>query len=215
MPELNLPAPALVVGRDHYASRAKAWTSIRSAQVAATTTATKLRTLLAAEENAYTSSPAEAKPAPNGAAQAFSGVIELTPYTKLKGTSITLTATVSAAPVEITDNGSGVLAGTNVTGVIDYDTGAWSVTWSTGAPDDATTMTVDYTEFYNFGVNDIMGLWLYPESDIRATFDGVTNPTADFGILIAEAIFLTGQPGLIGNMIVYGDSVNISLEIMV
>ena len=215
MPELNLPAPNLVIGRDHYAGRAKAWTSIRSAQVGATTTATLLRTLLTGVENAYTDEAVDLDQNPNGVIQTFSGTIVLIDYTKVKGSSVTITATVSSGGVDITDNGAGVLSGANVTGTIDYTTGEWTVTWSTGAPDDESVMVVDYTESYNFAVNDIMGLWLYPESDIRATFDGVTPPTADFGQLISESIFLTGQPGLIGNMIVYGDAVNISLEIMV
>lgn len=214
MPELNLPPQHLVVGRDHYADRAKAWTSVRSAVITATTTATNIRTLLQAEENAYTDAAVAPTPLPDGAAVSFKGEIALTDHTEIEDGSVTLTATVGSAPVNITDSG-GVLSGTNVTGTIDYETGAWVVTWSTGAPDDASVMVVDYTEFFNFAVGDIKGLWFYPEAGVRATFDGVTEPTAGTGILISEAIFLTGQSGLIGNMMIYGGAVAVNVEVMV
>lgn len=58
--------------------------------------------------------------------------------------SVTIDATVGAAPVSMTDDGDGNLSGTAGTGTINYYTGAISLTFST-APDNATNVTIDYT----------------------------------------------------------------------
>ena len=78
---------------------------------------------------------------PDGALKIFSGTLA---HGAIQNSSITFTATIAAAPVTATDNGSGVLAGTGVTGTINYTTGAWALTYVT-APDNTTNITVNYT----------------------------------------------------------------------
>ena len=58
--------------------------------------------------------------------------------------TVTVSATIAAATVTATDDGHGKITGTGVTGTIDYDTGAVSVTYTT-APDDAEDVEVDYS----------------------------------------------------------------------
>jgi len=219
MPELSLPAPSLVVGRDHYMSRAKAWTSILSAQLTVTVQAATLRSLLESVTVSLTDQATGCYPVPNSSVKSFSGTIVLPKaYTQiLDDTSVTFTATVGTNPVSITDDGDGALTGTNVTGTIDYATGAWTLVWSTGAPDTGSTITVDYTYYYVFGAEDIQGVWLYPAGDLRATFDGVTAPTAGTGIVLKgeEGLFLAAQPGLIGQMqLIAGGSVLLDVEVL-
>ena len=45
--------------------------------------------------------------------------------------TVTVSATIGAATVTATDDGHGTLSGTGVSGTIDYDTGAISVTYTT------------------------------------------------------------------------------------
>lgn len=58
--------------------------------------------------------------------------------------TITATATIGAAAVNATDDGHGKLSGTGVSGTIDYETGAVSLTYTT-APDDPSNVVVDYS----------------------------------------------------------------------
>lgn len=64
--------------------------------------------------------------------------------------SIDITATIGAAPFQITDDGLGVLAGTGPTGAIagtiDYATGEWTIDFDAGdPPDDTTDLVADYS----------------------------------------------------------------------
>ncbi len=67
--------------------------------------------------------------------------------------SITITATVSGVPVEITDTlagtgyPDGILAdsGATVAGTIDYESGEWALTFATTGPDTGTPITVIYS----------------------------------------------------------------------
>lgn len=83
---------------------------------------------------------------PDGIIQAFTSSTtgSLPEFRAIWPNSVSIEATVSSAPVTITDDGSGNLAGTNVTGTINYTTGVWALTWSSGAPDNATDIIADY-----------------------------------------------------------------------
>jgi len=78
----------------------------------------------------------------NGTKKIFTGTITLTSR-YIKPSSLTITSTISASPVTITDDGNGVLAGTGVTGTINYGTGAYALTFTT-APDNSTNITAVY-----------------------------------------------------------------------
>ena len=80
---------------------------------------------------------------PDGSIKSFAGTITLTSRYIKPGTFVG-TATISAAPVSITDNGSGVLTGTGVTGTLNYGTGAWTLVFTT-APDNTTDITGVYS----------------------------------------------------------------------
>lgn len=82
-----------------------------------------------------------ASSAPNGLLKNFSGTLA---HPALQNSSITFTVTVSGSPVSVTDNGSGVLSGTGITGTIDYYLGTWALVCTT-APTNATNITVNYT----------------------------------------------------------------------
>lgn len=225
MPELSLPALNLVVGRDHYMSTTKAWVSILSAQLTVTSQAASLLTLLEGVTTDLTDQATGCTPAPNGSIKSFSGTIVIP--TAAKGTnhiaedsSVEFTATVGTNPVAITDDGDGALTGTNVTGTINYATGAWTLVWGGGGngPDNSSTIVVDYTYYCVFGATDIQGLWLYPAADIRATYDGVTAPTASTGILLkeGESIFLSAQPALISKMqVITSTTALLDIEVLV
>lgn len=208
-------------GPSYYGAREnKAWESHISAQITVGATAASLKDLVEAVDLSpvYTDEDANPTVSPDGSTQVFSGTISKDAYTQLKPSSITITATVSSSGVDITDDGSGGLSGTNVTGTIDYETGEWSVEWSSGAPDDASSIVVDYTLQW-FYPSDFTptGLWLSPADTIYVTLSGKTNPTSSSGMEVTptKPIFLAGQPTLIENMIlVAGADVLVDVEIM-
>jgi len=69
--------------------------------------------------------------------------------------SITVAYTIGASGFTATDNGSGIIAGTNITsGTINYTTGAWSLVFS-AAPDISTDITINYT--YQSSINFAFG----------------------------------------------------------
>lgn len=73
----------------------------------------------------------------DGSTTTFSGTLSNTPVVRQ-------TLTITAGSVTATDDGSGSLSGTGVSsGSINYDTGAWSITYDT-APADGTSITADY-----------------------------------------------------------------------
>jgi len=81
---------------------------------------------------------------------AYGNLIAGVPFSKtpIEPGSIKITATVTDAPVEITDtddfDGTGSLAGTDVTGNIDYGTGEWDLAFATTGPDLDTPITASY-----------------------------------------------------------------------
>lgn len=79
---------------------------------------------------------------PDGSDITFTGTITLTSR-YIKPGSLVLTSTISASPVTITDNGSGVLSGSGITGTINYGTGAYALTFTT-PPDNSTDITGVY-----------------------------------------------------------------------
>lgn len=60
------------------------------------------------------------------------------------GGTVVFTVTIGAVPVDVADNGEGVLGGTGVEGFIDYVTGEWQLLFDPTPPDDASSIVVDY-----------------------------------------------------------------------
>jgi phage tail-like protein len=81
---------------------------------------------------------------PDGIETAFYGKVQHAP---LFASTLVGTAVVDTATVAITDDGVGGLSGTGVTGTIDYETGAWTLSFSS-APDNHTNIVFNYT--YDF-----------------------------------------------------------------
>ena len=195
----------LVVGRDHYAARPeKFWISCVSATVTVVDSAAKsLETLV--EEVVKQDVTDEVVVAGDGTTLEFSGTIAILDEVndevieKITPSSITFTATIGAAGVDITDDGEGALAGTGVTGTIDYDTGDYTLVFTT-APDDETDVVVDYTTSWLYPSN-VSGVWLTVADDINATFSGLQDPTATSGITLTTTtpLFLLAQPHLVSN----------------
>jgi len=202
----------------HYGARPNAaWVSVISAQLTVLSASAKsLTELLELEETAVTD---EVAAAADGSTLTFSGTLDPHPTTPrtvgIKTSSITFTATVSAGSVDITDDGSGALSGTNCTGTIDYDTGAWTLVFTGTAPDNSTNIVVDYTWFFVLP-STAQGIWMYPAGDIRATFSANGTPTSSTGILISEAIFLAGQRNLmLGASFIAASDTALDVEIFV
>lgn len=84
---------------------------------------------------------AESLGSPDGIETSFTGT--LSGKTTVPG-SVEVTATVGASEVIISDDGKGNLSADGVTGTVDYDSGDFSLTFTT-APDDASNLTADYT----------------------------------------------------------------------
>lgn len=82
-----------------------------------------------------------ASSAPNGTLKIFSGTLA---HGSIQNSSVTFTAVIASTPVTATDNGSGTVTGTGVTGTINYTSGLWTLTYTT-APDNATNITASYT----------------------------------------------------------------------
>ena len=146
----------------------------------------------------------------------FSGTLAAHSYFFVEDNdSVTFTATVSAGGVDITDvTTPGILAGTNVTGTIDYITGEWTLVFTVTAPDVSTNIVADYTWFYTLPPT-VNGLWMYPESEVRATFSVDNTPTAATGIPLTDPIFLAGQPNLIAAaQFIAAAPVDLSVEVM-
>ncbi len=72
----------------------------------------------------------------------FSGTLQNTPVDPC---TVTFSATVGGATKTASDNGSGSITGDsgNITGTIDYSTGAWTLEYQT-PPDSGTNITADY-----------------------------------------------------------------------
>jgi hypothetical protein len=75
-----------------------------------------------------------------GTAVVFSGALA---NDDIQPGSVTITATVSASPVTITDDGAGILRGAGG-GIIDYETGTYSLIFAT-APDNESSITAGYS----------------------------------------------------------------------
>jgi len=133
---------------------------------------------------------------PDGVILVFSGTLA---QKVVKPTTCAFTATVSTTPVAITDDGLGVLSGTAVTGTINYYTGAWTLTFTGTAPDNASTITGNYSYApvgpyqvtnYDTSVAVATSITKYrgqlPETNItpgsvtfKVKFDGVTENYVD------------------------------------
>ncbi|MBV6340175.1 hypothetical protein [Candidatus Magnetobacterium casense] len=95
---------------------------------------------LTTQNNSYTG---EVTGTGNGSTTVFSATLTHVPVEK---SSITVHHTRGTVPYTATANDSGVITGTNIaSGSINYESGAINITF-TLAPDNATNITVDYTE---------------------------------------------------------------------
>lgn len=109
------------------------------------------------------------------------------------------TLTILAGGVTATDDGSGVLTGTDVdSGSIDYDTGAWSITYD-APPGDGTPITANYS----YGKWSFTGTLADPAVDplsltFSATVGSSTKTASDNG-----SGSVTGDSGNITGSIVY------------
>lgn len=200
----------------HYGARPDAaWNSLISDTLVVTTTAQTLEELLNAKDHDVVDEVVDSTP--DGVLMAFSGTLAPHPYFFVEDNdTVEFTATVGTAPIAITDAATpGILAGTNVTGTIDYITGEWTLLFTVTAPDDASDIVADYTWFYTLPPT-VNGLWMYPESEVRATFSTNNTPTVATGIPLTEPILLAGQPNLIAaaQFIAAGDT-DLSVEVMV
>jgi len=191
-----------------------AWNSLISDTLVVTTTAQTLEELLNASDHDVVDEVVDSTP--DGVLMAFSGTLAPHPYFFVEDNdTVEFTATVGTAPIAITDvTTPGILAGTNVTGTIDYTTGEWTLVFTVTAPDDASDIVADYTWFYTLPPT-VNGLWMYPESEVRATFSANNTPTTATGIPLTEPIFLAGQPNLIAAaQFIAGASVDLSVEVL-
>lgn len=209
--------PIDVVASHYGATPNAAWTSVISVQTTVPAAVKTLAELLAAEDTDVVD---EVVAAADGATMEFSGTLAPHDHMNIEdGDSVTFTATVSAGGVDITDVATpGILAGTNCTGTIDYLTGEWTLVFTVTAPDDATNIVVDYTWFYVIDPTTLaQGLWLSPgtATEIFATYSADGVPSATEGILLAETIFLSGQPDLITNAKFFGASTLMDVEVLV
>ena len=76
----------------------------------------------------------------DGSTTSFSGTLVHHP---VKASTVAIHYTISSTAYTATDDGNGNISGTECTGTINYDTGAWSLTFNI-APDDTTDITADY-----------------------------------------------------------------------
>jgi len=89
---------------------------------------------------------------PDGVETSFSGTIEFTPAV---ASTFTGDAFVAGWPVtDIVDDGAGNLSGTDITGTIDYDTGAWTLEFVT-PPSDGSVIRFNYSYDWTDLVEDI------------------------------------------------------------
>ena len=79
----------------------------------------------------------------DGSTTSFSGTITNTP---IKPGTISVGYTIGGTAYTATDDGNGNISGTDCSGTINYDTGAWTLTFTT-APDNATNITAGYTYY--------------------------------------------------------------------
>jgi phage tail-like protein len=84
------------------------------------------------------------------------------------------TAVVNYTEVTITDDGVGGLSGTGITGTINYDTGDWTLSFST-APDEHSNFLFDYT--YDFGA-------LAEEVGYHKAFYRMVDELSEAGVLL-------------------------------
>jgi archaellum component FlaC len=138
----------------------------------------------------------------DGSAKNFAGTLKNPPITP---NTVTITATVGGNPVTITDDGNGGLSGTGVTGTINYDTGAWVLTFAT-APDDHTNIIAEY-ETEGFTLDHVAGIIYFaaaPATGVSITAGytyytatpTVSTSTNDVGYFVATFnVPLTETPG--------------------
>ena len=139
--------------------------------------------------------------APNGTLKAFSGTLS---NTLIVPGSVTFTVTVSAAAVTITDNGQGVLSGTNVAGTLNYQTGAWTLV-TVAALDNSSSILAVYRYFFltptqvTAGSTTITGAALTTKYIGKTAYGNIIPGTVTLSILFSTSAHLITDDGL-GNL---------------
>jgi len=128
----------------------------------------------------------------DGTTTSFSGNLA---NNALHSSSLTVHYTIGGTGYDATDDGNGNISGTDCTGTIDYDTGAYTLDFST-APDNGTDITADYTsdgrleitngtilqcDKLHVGSNDGSAYGLGAELVVRDTSQIVFNDVSDCG----------------------------------
>lgn len=185
--------------------------SVISTEITVLTAAKTLDELLINEETAVVDE--DTGVAPDGVTWWFAGVISPHPEMQIKPTTVEFTS----ATLTVNDDGNGNLSAAGVTGTIDYDTGAWTISCD-AAPPVGANWVVDYTWRFRLPAK-VNGLWLTPAGDVRATFAPGDSPTSSTGTLIAaNELFdlLLGQPTMIKDAkFIAAASTVVSIDVLV
>lgn len=195
-------------------SPVQVWNSIISAQVSVPAAVKTLAELLFAVETTETDEVIEESLTD---VLEYSGTLAPHAHMNILAGSCDITFQRSAAPVVLLDQGDGTLVVGADVGTINYLTGAWTITLDS-TPDNADDITATYDWGYVVAPTSTpYALWLSPGvvTEIYATYSADGTPSATEGILLAEAIFLHGQPNLIANAKFFGATTLMDVEVLV
>lgn len=196
------------------------YTSIISTQVTVPVAVTTLAELLAAVE---TSVVAEPLATADVTVLTYSGTVAPHPAMNIVVDTFDVSVTLTTDGAQtVVDDGAGALLYDNdpifVTGTIDYETGEWTLVVEGDTLVDSSAITVSYDWFLAVPTaTPAQGLWMSPAvaTEIYATYSEDGEPAADAGILLAEPVFLAGQPNLIANAKFFGNDTLMDIEVMV
>lgn len=194
------------------------FTSLISATLTVPASVKTLAELLAAVETTETD---EALATADIAVLSYSGTVDPHPAMNIVADTFDITATLTTAgAITIVDDGAGGLAdvGANVSGTIDYVTGAWAITVAGDTFVDSSAITVTYDWKYVVPTaTPAQSLWMSPGAAdaIYATYSEDGVPTASTGILISEAVYLASQPTMIANAKFIGSDTALDVEVMI
>lgn len=129
----------------------------------------------------------------DGAEKEFSATLEKGP--PIQKSSITVTYTIGASDFDATDDGEGVITGTNCSGTIDYSRGKVSLTF-TVAPDNATNIVIDYK------YSNLVGDYKYAVTFMRSgNYPCESNPSP-----VSAVVSPYGQKGDLTDIPISSDS---------
>ena len=144
--------------------------------------------------------------------------------------SVVVTYTIGGTTYTATDTGTGIINGTNLSGVVDYLSGTISLTFSV-APDNGTNIDIAYTPTYQITVNGNIeaGLWeilkggeitgnpkiecVYPEW-FGAKGDGLSDDTIPLALSLkfSKKVFLSDRTYRITKTIIWNTGDTFYLE---